>query len=208
MICSVLIPSRGRPERLRKTIQSISDTSSKANVEVLVRFDDDDAPSIAIVDQLLRDGIGVVVGPRRSGYPSIGEFYAELAAASRGAWIWIMNDDAYVTGPSPKFDLSWDKQLGRLPSTGVIVQPECYQLGHSKYWSSEGGAFPAVPNGCWTDFGEEFSGGAAVDTWLDQLLRVRNGWQTSFLDGVAVVHERDADDVLAKHRELKPESTP
>lgn len=206
MICSVLIPSRGRPERLRKTIQSISDTSSKANVQILVRFDDDDDASLKIVDQLLRDGIGVVVGPRKFGYPSLGEFYLELAQAARGAWIWIMNDDAYVTGPPKARARTWDEMLRAIPRTGFIVQPECYQLGFSKYWNSEGGAFPIVPNGCWRDVGAEFAGGAAVDTWLDQLLRVQTGWQTRFLEGVAVVHDRDTDDVLAKHRELAPKS--
>lgn len=199
VICSVLIPSRGRPERLKRTITSIWETARSVPVEIWIRFDDDDNTSLAVIAELERDPRGrvrVAVGPRLCGYPSIGDFYAELCALSIGDWIWIMNDDAHVTGAG------WDAQLAQIPTEGFIVQPECYQLGHSKYWSSEGGAFPVVPANCWTKLGAEFLRGAAVDTWLDQLLRVQNGWQTKFLTGVAVVHERDADDVLAKHREL------
>ncbi len=203
MICSVLIPSRGRPERLRQAIRSIRETSRSENVEILLRLDGDDASTLATVDDLAREhDFRATIGPRRLGYPSIGEFYAELASVAQGTWIWIMNDDAYVTGPPSGSETSWDVQLAAVPISGVIVQPECYQLGHSKYWSSPGGAFPLVPNGCWSALGKAFNGGSAIDTWLDQLLRARNGWRTQFLAGIAAVHERDTEDVLAKHREI------
>jgi hypothetical protein len=203
VICSVLIPSRARIDRLRKTLRSIRQTSRASDVEILVRFDDDDRESLDVVEDLTREhGIRVLTGPRRLGYLSLGEFYAELAAVATGAWIWIMNDDAYVTGPAVDDGPGWDVDLRSIPTIGEIVQPECYQLGHSKYWSSEGGAFPIVPRGCWSILDEEFDRGPSVDIWLDQMLRARNGWKTRFLPGIAVVHERDADDVLARHREI------
>lgn len=198
-ICSVLVPSRARPDRLKKTISSIWDTASRpSDVEVLVRFDDDDTVSEAAAKEIARDQRGdvrVLFGDRGAGYPSIGDFYLELANLARGRWIWIMNDDAHVTGPG------WDDQLRGIRGD-AIVQPEVYQLGASKYWNSMGGAFPCVPNGCWDKVGVEFLRGAAVDTWLDQILRVQNSWRTVFLSGISVVHERDTDDVLAEHRKL------
>jgi hypothetical protein len=207
VICSVLIPSRSRIDRLRKTLRSIHETSHASDVEILVRFDDDDHASLDVIGDLTREhGIRVLTGPRRLGYLSLGEFYAELAAVATGTWIWIMNDDAYVTGPPTGSESSWDVDLQAIQTTGEIVQPECYQLGHSKYWSSEGGAFPIVPNRCWERFSERFDGGPSVDIWLDRMLRARNGWKTRFLSGIAVVHERDADDVLAKHREIRSSS--
>ena len=208
IICSILIPSRGRPERLKKTIRSVRDTDPDGNSEILVRFDDDDTASLAIKAELEASGVIVLVGPRRCGYPSIGEFYAELAQNAAAPWIWIMNDDAHIrhVTDSPNqpdgTGVPWAKQLLQLPLTGVIAQPECYQLGGSKYWGSNGGAFPLVPNGCWSRLGASFLAGAAVDTWLDQLLRVTHGWRSHFLAGVAVVHERDSDDVLAQHRRV------
>lgn len=203
MLCSVLIPSRGRPDRLRRTLQSIRDTSSATDVEILVRLDDDDRPSLDSVDQLIREHRALVlVGSRRRGYDSLGEFYGELAQVARGEWIWIMNDDAHVTGPTADTSGTWDADLRTIPTTGKIVQPECYQLNQSKYWSSEGGAFPIVPNRCWERLGEVLFGGPSWDTWLDQMLRARNGWTTRFLPGISVVHERDGDDVLARHREI------
>lgn len=210
MICSVLIPSRARPDRLRKTIRSIRDTSRATDVEILVRLDDDDRSSLTEVDDLTREhGAIVLVGPRRKGYESLGTFYAELATIARGSWIWIMNDDAHVADPSVDNERGWDVELRATPTTGYIVQPECYQLNQSKYWSSEGGAFPIVPNRCWSSLGEDHldSGGSSVDTWLDQLLRVRGGWETRFLSGVTVIHDRDNDDALADHRRIGPALT-
>jgi hypothetical protein len=96
--------------------------------------------------------------------------------------------------------VGWDRQLEAIPCAH-IVQPEMYQLGGSGYRDCEGGAFPLVPNGSWRAFGEPHLRDP-IDTWLDLILHRRGGWTTRFLRGVAVVHERDRDDVLAEHRRL------
>lgn len=207
-LCSVLIPSRARLERLRKTVRSVRETSDAERVEILVRFDDDDLASLAGRTELEADGVRVVVGPRGAGYGDLAVYYRELSALARGAWIWIMNDDACVAGcirgRSPT-DLTaargWDDQLAAMPLTGVFAQPELYQLGGSGYLDCAGGAFPLVPNRCWEglEYGQP---GNPIDTWFDQILRVRSGWSVRFLRGVAVVHLRDTYDELEKHRKL------
>ena len=212
MICSVLIPSRGRYLRLCQAVQSIKDTAADfADVEVLVRADDDDAETIAVCDELLDADLidHAIVGSRLGGYGSLYTFYDELAQHARGRWIWIMNDDAKVTGHG------WDQQLAELSTHGLIVQPEIYQLNASAYPRCEGGAFPIVPSMVWRRFGVPHMG-SPVDTWLDEMLRLgrhratcaqtdqdESCWRTHFLPGIAVVHDRDRDDVLADHRHIE-----
>ena len=199
MICSVLIPTRTRPKRLRRTIQSIIDTAANIDdIEICVRIDDDDAATLTIRSELLNDDrvqVQVIVGPRLNGYASLSTFYDELVEIAYGDWLFIMNDDAHIVGTG------WDEQLRALPTTGVIAQPEIYQLGESRYPRCEGGAFPVVPNGCWLELGHTALG-VNVDTWLDTVLRRDAGWRTEFLAGIEVVHERDDDAALAVHRAL------
>lgn len=206
-LCSVLIPSRARPDRLRKTIRSIWETSDAGRVEILVRFDSDDELSLGIVTELARDGVRVVVGPRGRGYLTLAVYYEELARIAAGAWIWVMNDDAHIMGHDgrwPPCDLAaargWDARLAEIPLVH-IVQPEMYKLGGSGYLHCDGGAFPLVPNGAWRSFGEPHLC-EPIDTWLDVILHQRGNWQTRFLKGVAVVHDRDTADVLEEHRRI------
>lgn len=200
-ICAILIPSRARPERLWKTIRSVRETSAPGAAEILVRFDDDDHASLAIVDDLAAADVRVLVGPRRQGYPSLSDFYTELADSATSPWMWIMNDDACIGGTAHLEHQGWDGQLAAVPQDRFIVQPEIYQWNQSSYPFCEGGAFPAVPNLVWRRFGFPTIG-TPIDTWLDQLLRGRHGWKTHFLRGVSVIHMRDRDDELAEHRKL------
>lgn len=204
LTCSVLIPSRARPDRLERAIRSVLDTAAdRAGVEVIVRIDDDDVASIRAIETIRELGARVLVGSRHAGYASLGAFYTEMADASSAPWIWIMNDDAYVVDDQPTRDarMRWDQQLARAPIAGHIVQTEIYQLGGSGYSHVHGAAFPFVPNGCWRPLGFQ-SIGDPPDTWLEMLLRRDHGWGTTFLEGVRSVHMRDPEDALAKHRTI------
>lgn len=217
-LCSVLIPSRARPERLARTIAAFRALSPPGACEYLVRADDDDPATSQIVAWLEREHGDVrgVIGPRGTGYLLLSRYYAELSAVARAPWIWIMNDDAYpapcraVAGAHPqsrerraRWDAAapWHEQLAAQPTTGVIVQAELYKLGGSGYYDCDGSAFPIVPRDAWKQAGHA-EPCEPIDTWLDQALRVGAGWRTAFLSGVAVVHERDDDATLAEHRKI------
>lgn len=194
LVCSVLIPSRARPDRLMKTIQSLHGTAQPSRFEILLRFDDDDLETLKRRHEAEEyRNVRVIVGKRQDGYARLNHFYAELADIARSPWVWIMNDDVVVKGAR------WEAKLAEVPTEGFIVQPEHYQLGGSLYSGCEGTAFPIVPNGIWKRFGWAVMDNP-VDTRLDDLLRKENGWKTHFLDGITVVHDRDPDDILEKHR--------
>jgi hypothetical protein len=198
MLCSVLIPSRARAERLRKTIRSIRSTSDSARVEILVRFDDDDAGSLALIPELEGGGIRVIVGPRGQGYQDLHLFYDELARAANGAWIFIMNDDATVE----QRGTPWDEQLARLPLEGFVVHPEVHQLGGSVYLNDAAGPFPIVPNYSWERLGCRFINdptGNCAGAWFDQLVWSL-GWRWHFLAGVTFNHQRDDGPAIEAHR--------
>lgn len=222
-ICSVLIPSRKRPDRLDKTITSIlASVSDPTEIEILVRADHDDTETVERFrgDPRIRE---LHVGDRGTGYASLHIYYEELCARASGIFIWLMNDDCTLRydGLAPGAKVPhWDRQLTeRLPMWGAIGQPEFYQLGKSSYRHA-GAAFPIVPLYSWRipEHPEDHSGpwGWAAnaealpadprhlqhpaDTYLDQRLRVEHGWKVVYLDHLCVVHDRDADDVLDKHR--------
>lgn len=214
LTCSVLIPSRARPERLEKAVRSILDTAcDPSSVEVIIRIDDDDPDTTRAIERLRELGARVLVGARRMGYASLADFYTEMAEAASAPWIWIMNDDAWIEDDratrianwrwgSPTIR-SWDSQLLLLGSSDtVMVQPEIYQLGGSAYPHTAGGPFPIVPNGCWKRYGLTRIENHCVDTWLHELLVRDNGWRTYFLEGIRVVHDRDSDAEIERHRRI------
>lgn len=194
--CAVLIPSRARPDRLKKTLDSVFATvNDVANIEVILRFDDDDKATLDCLEDFKKyPETQIIIGPRKAGWATLNLFYEEMAAVAKSTWIWVMNDDAFFEGKD------WDLKLAEVPTTGFLVQPELYQLGFSKYYDVEGGAFPVMPNLCWKQWVEIIPD--PIDIKIDELLRIQNGWQSYFLKGIGVIHERDSDEELAAHRAI------
>lgn len=201
LLCSVLLPSRGRVAGLRKAVESIfRAVSQPLRVEVIIRVDNDDEESIIAARCLEARWspewpIRVVVGSRILGWKTLNLLYTEMAFLAKGQWLWIFNDDCYVESGT------WDDRLAEIPTTGFIVQAQGDRNGQSLYEFHEGGPFPLVPNQSWYTYERQAIGDPA-DIWLDYVLRKQMGWATRFLDGVIVHHERASDPELQEHRRL------
>lgn len=193
MICSFLLPTRGRFPRLVESIRSLHETASTNHFEVLLGVDNDDEHTLSNLPSLeWYANIRPVIGPRGGGYPEIHKLYSKLAKLAATPWVWIWNDDVTLSG-------NWVDQLKKVPTTGYIVQPGLHQLGHSIYPDNEGGPFPVVPTCCWEQFGyTEIP--APIDEKLDQILRLNHDWKSWFLKGVKVNHQRDSEEQLETHR--------
>lgn len=116
MRISVLIPSRGRPENLRRAVQSMLDLESKADIEFLFRFDVDDPHLQAnkrVVDSLATWSRLVLSKPRGAGYRDVYKMYNEMARLSRGDWIISWNDDVEM------LTKGWDNLLCQAPPHSV-----------------------------------------------------------------------------------------
>lgn len=194
MICTFILCSRGSPNGLIRAIESIYSTASNPDqVEVLIRMDDDDEPTVtawktshAVRCAEISSNIRAFFGPREKGYLSLKDFTIKLAAESTGDWMCMWNDDAVMLadeGAKP-----WDDQLAKLPVSGVIVQPGTYKLNNSVYKNCFKSAFPFFPNNSWKKFN--------VDFWNDYEasdILTGHGWRTHHLKGITVWHDRIDD---------------
>lgn len=166
-LVSLLIPSR-RPDNrmLNDTIASfLSRADHPERVEILVRLDED--------QQNRRDGIAakVLVGPRFRGYRDLHVFYNELAAASTGDWLWMMNDDAHME------TTGWDTALARIVHRNQAGVTELWPKtrvrgGEIHYWSND---FPVVSRGFYRVLGH-FSQSPLNDCYV-RLLALAGGFE-------------------------------
>ncbi len=115
-IVSVLIPTRARPNNLRRSIASLIDLAARPElVEILAGVDDDDQSWKAVFEDVCTEEgvsackfrgrvVSVFSGPRR-GYQGLHYYYNKLAKISRGDYIALWNDDTEVLTPG------WDDLL-------------------------------------------------------------------------------------------------
>jgi len=196
MICSVLIPTRRRPDGLHKAIKALHATAKPENFDVWLRIDYDDEETLSRLREFEAYGnVHPVIGPRLTGYMSNGEFVTELAELAKGEWVYFTDDDGFLIGNG------WDEQLKSVPKHGFIVHPEFYWLGATAYGNSGSCGVVAAfaPNGCWKEYGEKGLQ-SPTDAWLDSVMVDRNGWKKWLLKGITWKHERGNEDDLREFR--------
>jgi hypothetical protein len=136
MVCSVLIPSRGRPDSLIWAVRSFGAfVSDKKEVEVLVKLDEDDQLSLNRISEIREAGAQVVITPRGAGYLDLHRFYSILAVLARGDWLWMFNDDARV------LTNNWDKVLSTQTHAMVVPWvkgPESYGEAWNAHFQAQG----------------------------------------------------------------------
>ena len=115
---SVLIPSRGRPDKLARCIASLG---CHPNVEIIVGLDTDDATSPEAARALRGQfGIEPMVGPRAK---TLGALVNDLAARSAGKYLFFLGDDNVLGSPD------WPARILRaaraLPRRYGVLYPRC-----------------------------------------------------------------------------------
>lgn len=176
MICSILIPSRGNPDGLNNAVRSVGKVEG---VDFWVRADADDLPTIESANALAGEfDLKLVIGQRKLGYASIGDFIQELSEQAQGEWVTMLDDDATLIG------FGWEKQLETLPKTGVMALTEIFEHGGSRYAPNYGPPGWFVPNRCWEKMGEpRFM--PPADAWIGELLKK---WRMVHLRGITYKH--------------------
>ncbi|MES2360085.1 MAG: glycosyltransferase family A protein [Gemmatimonadota bacterium] len=96
---SVLVPTRGRVERLKTLLESFEQTTA-GRAELWFRVDDDDVKT----QKALRNR-SYVIGPRLDGYKSTPHFFNELYAVCSGDVLMAGNDDMVFK------TLGWDERI-------------------------------------------------------------------------------------------------
>lgn len=188
---TIMIPTRKRPSRLLRTIHTLYETATDDKFNVIIRADDDDEITPRIAHPLLKyPRLEMKYGPRLGYHMLDAGYYAGMEEAAQTHWVWIAGDDMLVEG-------DWMGEMKKVPLHGYIVQPEFSRLGHSIYERAEGQAFPIFPKHCWKPYSEKFP--VPFDTAGSDLL-LAHGWETWFLEGVTMWHDRPPEAEIANHR--------
>src|SRR5712692_5651429 len=156
---SVLLPTRGRPEALADSIDSLLDNASnQAEVEILLAVDPDESGAYALHD--FSPGVHTWVAPQRFGYARLHEYINFLASKAQGEWLMLWNDDARMQTPG------WDK---------IICSHAADSLPQEVLWplvnhDAGGNLFPVWPK-WWADVTGYVSLSPNNDVWVSEIGR-------------------------------------
>ena len=188
-LLSVLLPSRGRPKGLVRAIDSFwSLAQDKSLVEFVVKLDDDDTESIRMMEHLAKGNLelnlnlNVIISPREEGYRSLDKTWNSLAAAAKGDWFYLFNDDAYIKSEN------WDQLLLQT----VFLRPwfgawkVCCLWGPTIDCDSK--QMPILRREVYEIWGH-ITQSPIADTWIwNPMEHLRMCWK---LDGIQVVHDKE-----------------
>jgi hypothetical protein len=109
---SVLLPTRGRTDMLKRSLLSLFDLAQNpTDIELLLAFDTDDKESLTwcqknIFPELEQRGVdAIVVEFTPLGYLRLHEYLNALAGLANGNWLMFWNDDAVMKTPG------WDQRI-------------------------------------------------------------------------------------------------
>jgi len=111
VLCSVLVPTRGRPGQALECAESFLTTATDASrVEVIVRAHWEDEETLAGLRAAQHSGarVRVLAGDTEDGYASMDHFVNSMAAVANGDWLWPSADDMRCRAPG------WDGVLAAL----------------------------------------------------------------------------------------------
>lgn len=100
---SVLLPTRGRTDMLKRSLLSLFDLANDpTDIELLLAFDNDDKESLEwcqqnVFPELEKRGVdAIVVEFTPLGYLKLHEYLNALAGLANGQWLMFWNDDAVM----------------------------------------------------------------------------------------------------------------
>lgn len=109
---SVLLPTRGRTDMLKRSLMSLFDLAEDpTEIELLLAFDNDDKESLEwcqrhVFPELEKRGVdAVVVEFTPLGYLKLHEYLNALAGLANGNWLMFWNDDAVMQTKD------WDQRI-------------------------------------------------------------------------------------------------
>lgn len=134
MKVSIILPTRKRFQSLRRSIDSLLSTATRADVEVLLAVDDDDLETLERLKSEDIPGSKVLVGPRL-GYINLHLYVNQLCQEATGDWVVLWNDDALMRTQG------WDEILEEYLGQMVVLNPATNHVNHPR----ENCIFPIVP---------------------------------------------------------------
>lgn len=175
---SVLVPSRSRPDLLRKSLNSLITLASEPErIQIVVRCDLDDREMKDFTFSECRN-FKILRGERMQGYASLHFFYTQCAMHGSGALFLLWNDDAQMLTPG------WDKLLwSETAGPRERKTPGFWTLSNN-HWPY---AFPVITRQVTERLGA-FARFAYNDAYLYQLAKAC-GMEQRVLENIRVQHD-------------------
>lgn len=193
-LISALVPSRRPVKMLLSVVSQIRALFTEPDCcEWLIRIDDD-YPELAT----LRAGLSdipheVLIGPRGNGYDDLHLMYNECASASRGDWLWILNDDLIADGP-----IGLDLALRDWPSPLVVLKT--LERNTDLMWKNKPAMHPIISRKCYRAIGV-LSAHCLNDSWIDDVYCQRYRALRVCLEEWRLTY--GTDDMAEKHRAVE-----
>lgn len=186
---SILLPTRGRTEQLKRSVLSLIDLADQPeSIEWLFGFDEDDPESISywqkniapLIDQ--SQGSYVCIEYEPMGYVRLNEYVNDLASRAHGDWFVFWNDDAIM------LDQGWDTEIAKYTGKFCLQAFETHN-GHPY------SIFPIVPRQ-WFQILGHLSQHQLNDAWLSQI-----GWLLDIVIRIPINVEHERYDLTGKNHD-------
>ena len=162
-VISVLLPTRGRREVLRKSLDSlVSKAKHPERIEVLFGVDEDDQSVIDFIkEEIAEDLKEVGIEARASifkplGYENLHIYVNTLAGAATGDWFFFWNDDCLMVSEG------WDEVIDQYNGQFKLLGPKDNHNGHPY------AILPIVPRD-WFILMGHLSQNPQNDAWLSHI---------------------------------------
>lgn len=189
-----MLPTRKRPDKVMRCIESIYSSASYEDWEMVVAIDDDDAETLKLRSRMLEfPRLKIFVGPKL-GYDLLDRgYYNTISYLTEARWVFVCNDDMTLSG-------DWLNGLRNAPNERAFCQPEIHGLGNSEYPNDNRTGSPFFLHGSWREAGWE-----VFPQKADYILTAKleeMGWPCHFLKGVKVWHDRGHNHEYDEHHKL------
>ena len=196
---SILLPTRGRPELMKKSIEGLlSKASNPGRLELLLGIDNDDEG----LQEFIKDELGPLCNKLNVdckaqvfpplGYAKLHHYVNTLAAHATGEWLFFWNDDGIMVTEG------WDDVISSHDGEFKLLGPRDNHNGHPY------AIFPIVPRD-WFILMGNLSQNAQNDAWLSHIAYMLDIFER--ID-VEFIHDRaditgNNDDETFRNREYK-----
>lgn len=162
-VISVLLPTRGRREMLKRSLESLINTASDpSRVELLLGIDDDDEGVKEYIQNEIAPFLKEQLVECRAqifkplGYENLHTYVNTLAGAATGEWIFFWNDDGVMLTEN------WDDVIESYNGQFKLLAPRDNHNGHPY------AIFPILPMD-WFKLMDHLSLNAQNDAWLSHI---------------------------------------
>jgi len=162
-IISVLLPTRGRTEVLRKSLTSLVKKATKPErIEILFGIDEDDTDTLDYIKDVISVDLKELgIESRASifkplGYENLHIYVNTLAGNAQGEWLFFWNDDCLMVSEG------WDDVIDQYNGQFKLLGPKDNHEGHPY------AILPIVPKD-WFILMGHLSQNAQNDAWLSHI---------------------------------------